>query len=148
MRKPQTGKPYPAGLAARGDSAALRDALERSPTDLLDELRFIWDLPEGKPIRVIGRVWCKDLDGGGSIWLLDDIEHQATGIGLLYLPLSDALDTLGHRPAAQFLPPGRSPQLLDFHAVPSGAQRAIVYLEPASLKLGKSVVRGNGGKSS
>src|SRR3546814_17784630 len=50
MRKPQTGKPYPAGLAARGDSAALRDALERSPTDLLDELRFIWDLPEGKPI--------------------------------------------------------------------------------------------------
>src|SRR3546814_15648620 len=51
MRKPQTGKTYPAGLAARGDSAALRDALERSPTDLLDELRFIWDLPEGKPIR-------------------------------------------------------------------------------------------------
>src|SRR3546814_2870773 len=87
MRKPQTGKPYPAGLAARGDSAALRDALERSPTDLLDELRFIWDLPEGKPIRVIGRVWCKDLDGGGSIWLLDDIEHPATGIGLLYPPL-------------------------------------------------------------
>src|SRR3546814_4914225 len=127
MRKPQTGKPYPAGLAARGDSAALRDALERSPTDLLDELRFIWDLPEGKPIRVIGRVWCKDLDGGGSIWLLDDIEHPATGIGLLYPPLPDALDTLGPRPAAAFVPPGRSREILDFHAVTSGGQRSEVH---------------------
>src|SRR3546814_10938 len=134
MRKPQTGKPYPAGLAARGDSAALRDALERSPTDLLDELRFIWDLPEVKPIRVIGRVWCKDLDGGGSIWLLDDIEHPATGIGLLYPPLPDALDTLGPRPAAAFVPPGRSREILDFHAVTSGGQWAIAELELASIK--------------
>src|SRR3546814_20339087 len=141
MRKPQTGKPYPAGLAARGDSAALRDALERSPTDLLDELRFIWDLPEGKPIRVIGRVWCKDLDGGGSIWLLDDIEHPATGIGLLYPPLPDALDTLGPRPAAAFVPPGRSREILDFHAVTSGGQWAIAELDLDSIKERQKKIR-------
>src|SRR3546814_9795853 len=103
-------------MSAGSDSASRMDAFECSPTDLLYGLRFIWVLPEGKPIRVIGRVWCKDLDGGGSIWLLDDIEHPATGIGLLYPPLPDALDTLGPRPAAAFVPPGRSREILDFHA--------------------------------
>src|SRR3546814_6398621 len=74
------------------------------------------------------------IDGGGSIWLLDDIEHPATGIGLLYPPLPDALDTLGPRPAAAFVPPGRSREILDFHAVTSGGQWAIAELELASIK--------------
>src|SRR3546814_20029605 len=52
------------------------------------------------------------IDGGGSLWLLDDIEHPATGIGLLYPPLPDALDTLGPRPAAAFVPPWRSRDIL------------------------------------
>lgn len=134
MRKPKTGKPYPAGLAARGESAALREALERSPTDLLDELRFIWDLPEGKPIRVIGRVWRKELDGGGSIWFLDDIEHPVSGVGLLYPSLPGALDTLGPRPAGAFVPPGHSREILNFRAVASGGQWAIAELELASIK--------------
>src|SRR3546814_13325765 len=83
------------------------------------------------PIRVIGRVWCKDLDGGGSIWLLGDIEHPATGIGLLYPPLPDALDTLGPRPAAAFVPPGRSREILDFHA----DRKSVVWGKSVSVRV-------------
>src|SRR3546814_20740657 len=49
-------------------------------------------------------------------------------------PLPDALDTLGHRPAAAFVPPGRSREILDFHAVTSGGQWAIAELALASIK--------------
>lgn len=89
MRKHQNGKPHPESLAAGGNHA-LKEAIERSPSDLLKELRFVWDLPEDKPIRVIGRVWLKALADGRELWFLDDIEHPEPiffGIVLFMAPL-------------------------------------------------------------
>lgn len=129
MRKPQTGNPYPAGLAAGGDNTALKEVLERSPSELLHELRFVWDLPEDKPIRVIGRVRLKALADGRDVWFLDDIEHSEKGVGLLYPTLSHPLDNKDAVAASAFVPPGPSRKVVDPQVAASGGQWALAELE-------------------
>lgn len=134
MRKPQTGKPYSAGIAAGGIDAALKEALERRPSDLLDELRFVWDLPEDKPIRVIGRVWLKVLADGRELWFLDDIEHPEKGIGLLYPTFLNPLDNKDAVVASAFVPPGPSRKAIDPQVAATGGQWAVAELELSTVE--------------
>lgn len=133
MRKPKTGKPYSAGIAAGGVDAALKEALERRPSDLLDELRFVWDLPEDKPIRVIGRVWLKALADGRELWFLDDIEHPEKGIGLLYPTFLNPLDNKDAVVASAFVPPGPSRKAIDPQVAATGGQWAVAELELSTV---------------
>lgn len=126
MRKHQNGKPHPESLAAGGNHA-LKEAIERSPSDLLKELRFVWDLPEDKPIRVIGRVWLKALADGRELWFLDDIEHPEKGVGLHYPTLS--MDNKDAVVASAFVPPGPSRRVIDPQVAASGGQWAVAELE-------------------
>lgn len=124
MRKPQSS---PSSSVSPADYAALKNALARDPSDLLAELRSDWDLPEGKPIRVVGRASMSVLDDGREICFLREIEHPVTGVGLLYpgdFATSDARATS----ASAFIPAG-SWHAIDPELASSGGQWAIAELE-------------------
>ncbi len=135
MRKQQSSLPSSLGQT---DYAALKKALEREPSTLLDELRSAWGLPEGKPIRVIGRVRINALTDGRELWFLDHIEHPISGIGLLYPGVFEPEDTKATS-AAAFVPPGPSRRIIDPEMRSSGEQWAIAELElsPHSERLKK-----------
>lgn len=114
----------------------LKVSVQRDPSDLLDEIRFVWDLPEGKPIRVVGRVWLKKLMDGRELWFLDDIEHPDSGVGLLYPSTFEPEDSKVV-PAAAFVPPGPSRKIVDPGVASADGQWAIAELElsPQSERL-------------
>lgn len=67
------------------DEQALDTALARKPEELLNELRAAWDMPAGRPIRVVGRLtltW-RGSDGADMVFL-NELEHPETGVGLVY----------------------------------------------------------------
>ena len=107
--------------------------MARKPAELLDELRVAWDMPAGRPIRVIGRLtltW-RGIDGL-EVVLLNDLEHPEAGVGLAYPSLS--LSGGGHEPVFAFVPPGPSREIADARTLASGKQWAIAELELSSLE--------------
>ena len=118
-------KPRPNSVGE--EYVSLKQALERSPSNLADELRFMWDLPEGKPIRVIGRISIKPLQDGRELWFLRQLEHPEKGVGLLYPTLSSQ-----YVEASAFIPPGPSRKILDNADALDGDRWAIAELELSS----------------
>ena len=59
------------------DEQALATALARKPEELLDELRAAWDMPAGRPIRVVGRLTLMQRDSGDIAFLCPSSEHLA-----------------------------------------------------------------------
>jgi hypothetical protein len=129
MSKSPIEQPKTLSLAARREFSDLNEALERSSADLLNDLRFAWDLPEHKPIRVVGRISVKALGDGREIWLLDDIEHPEKGVGLLYPTLSNSSDSKDAVAASAFVPPGPSRKVVEAKIAASGGQWGLAELE-------------------
>lgn len=117
---------------SHADEQAIAAALSRKPEELLDELRAAWDMPAGRPIRVVGRLkltW-RGSDGM-EIVLLNDLEHPETGVGLAYPSLG--LSSSRYETLFAFVPPGPSREVADARTLASAEQWAIAELELSSL---------------
>jgi len=114
-------------------NAALKQELGRDPVELLAELRSAWGLPPTGPLRVVGRLWCKELANGRELWFLDDIEHPENGAGLLYPTLPGTIASNDAKSAAAFVPPGPSRKVVSRRAISNGEQWAIAELELSPL---------------
>lgn len=112
------------------EEQALATALARRPEDLLDELRAAWDMPAGRPIRVVGRLTLTH-GGSGDIVFLNDFEHPETGVGLVYPSLHATLGG-SQKPAFAFVPPGPSREVASTRAMATGEQWAIAEVELSS----------------
>ena len=131
MRKSHGGKPNPSGVADGAESVEIKEALERSSSDLLNELRCAWDLPAGKPIRAIGRVRIQPLSDGREVWFLAELEHPDNGVGLIYPSLGKHFGGEA-KPASAFIPEGHSRSIISHDWAISGEQWAIAELELSS----------------
>lgn len=105
-------------------------ALARKPDDLLDGLRAAWDMPAGRPIRVVGRLTLTH-GGSGDIVFLNDFEHPETGVGLVY-PSVHVTQGVNQRPAFAFVPSGPSRRVASNQAMATGEQWAIAEVELSS----------------
>lgn len=115
------------------DEQAIAAALSRKPEELIDELRMAWDMPTGRPIRVVGRLTLTWRGSDGlEIVLLNDLEHPETGVGLAYPSFN--LSSSGHEPVFAFVPPGPSREIADARSLASGERWAIAELELSSLE--------------
>lgn len=115
------------------DEQALATALARKPEELLDELRAAWDMPAGRPIRVVGRLtltW-RGSDGADMVFL-NQLEHPETGVGLIYPVLGGLV--INADPVNASVPPGPSREITDAKTLASGQQWAIAELELSSLE--------------
>lgn len=108
------------------DEHALATALARKPDELLDELRAAWDMPAGRPIRVIGRLTLTQGEFGDVVFLRD-FEHPETGVGLVY-PKLRASSGGSQKPALAFVP-GPSREVASNHTMATGEQWAIAEVE-------------------
>lgn len=105
-------------------------ALARKPDELLDGLRAAWDMPAGRPIRVVGRLTLTH-GGSGDIVSLKDIEHPETGIGLVY-PSVQVAQGISQKATFAFVPRGPSRQVASIQALAAGEQWAIAEVELSS----------------
>lgn len=104
--------------------SALKLALARDPLELLDELRSAWDMPAGRPIRVVGRLTLTRKGGDGrDVVFLNDFEHPETGVGLVY-PTLHAASNGSYEPAIAFVPPGPSREVASAQILSTGEQWA------------------------
>jgi len=108
------------------DEQALATALARRPEELLDELRAAWEMPAGRPIRVVGRLTLTQGEFGDVVFLRD-FEHPETGVGLVY-PKLHASSGGGQKPALAFVP-GPSREVASNQAMATGEQWAIAEVE-------------------
>lgn len=106
-------------------------ALARKPDDLLDGLRAAWDMPAGRPIRVVGRLTLTH-GGSGDIVFLNDFEHPETGVGLVY-PSVQTAQGVNQKPAFAFVPPGPSREVASSQELAAGEQWAIAEVELSSI---------------
>jgi len=114
------------------DEQALATALARKPEELLDELRAAWDMPAGRPIRVVGRLTLMQRDSG-DIAFLNDLEHPETGAGLRYPELYASSPRTG-RLAFAFIPHGPSRDVVINASMAGCEQWAIGEVGLASAK--------------
>lgn len=108
------------------DEQALVTALARKPDELLDELRAAWDMPAGRPVRVVGRLTLTQGEFGDVVFLRD-FEHPETGVGLVY-PKLHASSSGSQKPALAFVP-GPSREVASNQAMATGEQWAIAEVE-------------------
>lgn len=109
------------------EKQALAAALARTPDDLLDELRNAWDMPVGRPIRVVGRLKLTS----GDIVFLNHFEHPETGVGLFY-PSLRATSSGSEKLTFAFVPVGPSREVASPRAMATGDQWAIAEVELSS----------------
>lgn len=113
------------------EEEALTTALARQPEALLDELRGAWEMPAGRPIRVVGRLALKG--ESGAFVFLEDLEHPETGVGLVY-PRLHALSEHPQKRTGAFVPLGPSRELASNEAIATGEQWAIAEVELSSAR--------------
>lgn len=114
------------------DNTALQEAFQRGENDLLDELRFIWDLPEGQPIRAIGKIRIQPLETGEA-WFLDNLEHPEKGFGFRYPQTQFGLRELNRLPSA-FIPGGYTRSFVDKNSAFEGDLWTIAELELSPIE--------------
>lgn len=122
-----------AGTTVGNIPSSLELALNRAPADLLHELRSAWGLNQSGPIWVVGRVRLKPLTDGRELWLLDDIEHPESGVGLPYPTLPGTPVRDEPESASAFIPPGPSRKVIGQRDAEAGERWAVAELELSPL---------------
>lgn len=100
------------------------------PEELLDDLRVAWDMPPGRPIRIVGRLTLMQGEFGDVVFLRD-FEHPETGVGLVYPKLHASLVS-NQKSTLAFVPPGPSREIASNQAMAMGEQWAIAEVELSS----------------
>jgi len=115
------------------EEEAVLVALSRTSEELLQELREAWDMPAGRPIRVVGRLtltW-RGSDGADMVFL-NELEHPETGVGLVYPKIGTLV--INPDPVNASVPPGPSRTITDAKTLASGEQWAIAEIELSTLE--------------
>lgn len=114
-------------------TAAHELVLSRNPSDLLNELRNAWGIPDGRPLTVVGRLTLTWRGGDGAdMVFLNDLEHPETGLGLVY-PTLEGTSKGSPEPVIAFVPPGPSREVVSLRELATGEQWAIAEVELSSV---------------